>query len=113
MPEGTTLERTDAVTRQLGQYLAGVPEVRDYQLYVGLASPMDFNGMVRHYFLRRGSHLADVRVNLAPKRRRAQQSHALVLRLRDELTRLAAASGAKIKIVEVPPGPPVVRPAQD
>ncbi|HIQ22951.1 MAG TPA: efflux RND transporter permease subunit [Planctomycetes bacterium] len=110
MPEGTTLERTDAVCRRLGQYLAGVAEVRDYQIYVGTASPMDFNGMVRHYFLRRGSHMADIRVNLAHKRQRRQQSHEIVLRIRDDLTRIArqAHPGAKIKVVEVPPGPPVL-----
>ncbi|MGQ9576541.1 MAG: efflux RND transporter permease subunit [Thermoguttaceae bacterium] len=108
MPEGTTLERTDALARSLGRYLAGVAEVRDFQLYVGLASPMDFNGLVRHYFLRRGSNVADIRVNLAPKKERAQQSHEIVLRIRDELARRAEAGGANIKLVEVPPGPPVV-----
>jgi len=108
MPEGTTLQQTDAVTRQLAGYLAGVPEVVDFQLYTGLASPMDFNGMVRHYFLRRGANVADIRVNLAPKDERAQQSHALLLRLRDDLRTIAQQSGANIKLVEVPPGPPVI-----
>ncbi|HBO45114.1 MAG TPA: AcrB/AcrD/AcrF family protein, partial [Planctomycetaceae bacterium] len=108
MPEGVTLEETNALTERMAHYLAGVAEVRDFQLYVGLASPMDFNGMVRHYFLRRGSNVADIRVNLAPKHRRSQQSHAMVLRLRDDLTALAAESGARIKMVEVPPGPPVI-----
>ena len=93
MPEGATLEQTEAVTGELGRYLSGVAEVRDYQLYVGLASPMDFNGMVRHYFLRRGSNVADIRVNLAPKNRRSQQSHAMVLRIRDEMTKLASRRG--------------------
>ncbi len=108
MPEGATLQQTDAVTRQLSNYLAGVPEVRDYQLYVGLASPMDFNGMVRHYFLRHGANVADIRVNLAPKEQRAQASHAILLRVRDDLTKLGRESGANIKLVEVPPGPPVI-----
>jgi multidrug efflux pump subunit AcrB len=110
MPEGTTLERTDAVCRRLGRYLAGVAEVRDYQIYAGIASPMDFNGMVRHYFLRQGANVADIRVNLAPKDKRAQQSHAILLRIRNELTRIAeeAHSGTNIKLVEVPPGPPVL-----
>lgn len=108
MPEGTTLEGTEAVTRQLGDYLATVSEVRDYQLYVGTASPMDFNGMVRHYFLRRGSNVADIRVNLAPKEQRADQSHTMLLRVRDDLTEIAEAGGADIKLVEVPPGPPVI-----
>ncbi len=108
MPEGSTLERTDAVTRQFGEYLAGVSEVTDLQMYVGLASAMDFNGMVRHYFLREGAHLADIRVNLAPKDNRVQQSHAILLRLRNDLTAMADAAGATIKLVEVPPGPPVI-----
>jgi multidrug efflux pump subunit AcrB len=108
MPEGTTLQETQTVAARLGSYLAGVPEVVDYQIYVGLPSPMDFNGMVRHYFLRIGPHLADIRVNLAPKKQRAQQSHTLLLRLRDDLTALAAEAGARLKLVEVPPGPPVL-----
>lgn len=108
MPEGTTLEETDTVTRRLADYLASVPEVVDFQLYTGLASPMDFNGMVRQYFLRQGANMADIRVNLAPKEKRAQQSHTLLLRIRDDLTRLAHSADANIKLVEVPPGPPVM-----
>jgi len=108
MPEGSTLEQTDAVTRRLGEYLAGVAEVRDYQLYAGLASPMDFNGLVRHYFLRRGPNLADIRVNLAPKHKRAEQSHEILLRIRDDLEKCVAGTGANIKLVEAPPGPPVI-----
>ncbi len=108
MPEGTTLQTTEAVATRLGDYLAGVPEVVDYQIYVGVPSPMDFNGMVRHYFLRTGSHLADIRVNLVPKDQRAQQSHTILLRIRDDLTALAADAGARLKLVEVPPGPPVL-----
>jgi len=108
MPEGTTLERTDAVARRLGRYLSGVSEVRDYQVFVGEASPMDFNGMVRHYFLRQGPHLADIRVNLLHKQQRIQQSHEILLRIRDEVTRLGQSLGANVKLVEVPPGPPVL-----
>jgi multidrug efflux pump subunit AcrB len=108
MPEGTTLERTDAVGRLLARYLSSVPEVKDYQLYVGTSSAMDFNGLVRHYFLRRAPHLADIRVNLAPKERRHQQSHEILLRLRDDLARLARENGAVLKLVEVPPCPPVL-----
>jgi len=108
MPEGSTLEQTDAAARRLARYLAGVAAVKDFQLYVGLASPMDFNGMVRHYFLRRGASVADIRVNLVHKDRRRQQSHTLLLRIRDDLTSIARQSGAKIKLVEVPPGPPVI-----
>ena len=108
MPEDATLQRTDAVTRELARYLTTVPEVRDFQLYVGLASPMDFNGMVRHYFLRSQPNLADIRVNLASKDERAQQSHVILLRIRDALTEIADQFGARLKLVEVPPGPPVI-----
>jgi len=108
MPEGTTLSQTDAVARQLGNFLAREAEVRDYQVYVGLASPMDFNGMVRHYFLRQGPHVADIRVNLASKEHRVQQSHEMLLRIRQPLVELAESLGANIKLVEVPPGPPVL-----
>ncbi|MDC0935605.1 efflux RND transporter permease subunit [Pirellulales bacterium] len=108
MPEGTTLDRTDAVARSLADYLRSVAEVRDYEVYVGLASPMDFNGMVRHYFLRSGGNVADIRVNLARKEQRTQQSHEILLRIRGPLTELAHSMGANIKLVEVPPGPPVL-----
>jgi multidrug efflux pump subunit AcrB len=108
MPEGTTLDRTDAVARELGAHLAGEAEVRDYEVYVGQASPMDFNGMVRHYFLREGPNVADIRVNLAPKEKRDQQSHEILLRIRGPITRLAESLGANVKLVEVPPGPPVL-----
>lgn len=108
MPEGTTLDRTDAVARRLASELAIQPEVRDYQVYVGMSSPMDFNGMVRHYFLRKGTNVADIRVNLVPKEKRVQQSHEILLRVRKQLTELAETLGANIKLVEVPPGPPVL-----
>lgn len=106
--EGTTLERTDAAVRDFERLLAGVPEVTDFTSYVGLASPMDFNGLVRHYYLRQGDHVADIRVNLVGKKSRRAQSHALGLRLRGELTELARRHGARLKIVETPPGPPVI-----
>ena len=106
--EGTTLERNDAVVRRIEQYLATVPEVRDFSAYVGLAGPMDFNAMVRHYYLRRGDHVADVQVNLVSKHQRADQTHAIALRLRDDLTAIAAAGDATLQIVEAPPGPPVL-----
>src|SRR5262249_55078349 len=89
-------------------YLAQIPEVTDYTSYVGLASPMDFNGLVRHYYLRQGPHFADLRVNFVGKRSRSQQSHAIGLRERDALTALAKKHGAVLKIVELPPGPPVL-----
>lgn len=108
MPEGTTLERTDAVARRFGDFLQTVREVKDYEVYVGTASPMDFNGMVRHYYLRQASNLADIRVNLVHKDHRRQQSHEIILRLRKPLEGIAKEMGATIKIVEVPPGPPVI-----
>jgi len=107
-PEGTTLERTDATARRLAEVVRAAPEVRDVTVYSGLASPMDFNGMVRHYFLRSGPNVAEVRANLLPKRQREMQSHAIALRLRDPLEAVAAEAGARIAIVEVPPGPPVL-----
>ncbi len=108
MPEGTTLERTDVVSRRLGAYLGGLAEVKDYEIVVGKSSPMDFNGLVRHYFLRQGTNVADIRVNLLAKEKRVQQSHEILLRIRDEITNLAKSMGANIKLVEVPPGPPVL-----
>ncbi|MDF9392551.1 MULTISPECIES: efflux RND transporter permease subunit [Methylococcus] len=108
MPRDASLERTDAVARALGEYLARVNEVTDFETYVGLASPMDFNGMVRHYYLRRGGHVGEIRISLLPKERREQQSHEIALRLRPEVERIAARFGAKAKIVETPPGPPVL-----
>jgi len=107
-PEGFSLERTDAATRQLARVLRAAPEVADFEVYTGLASPMDFNGMVRHYYLRRGPNVAEIRVNLAPKRRRQMQSHEIALRLRPDLTSVARSQGVRVAIVEVPPGPPVL-----
>ncbi len=108
MPENTTLERTDAVARRLGTYLGGLSEVRDYEVFVGLSSPIDFNGLVRHYFLRQGDNVADIRINLVDKEHRVQQSHELILRIRNDVAQLADSLGAKVKLVEVPPGPPVL-----
>ena len=106
--EGTTLERSDAAVMDVERFLATVPEVRDTTSYVGLASPMDFNGLVRHHYLRRGDAVAEVRVQLADKDHRAQQSHALGLRLRPALTEIAERHGAVLQIIELPPGPPVL-----
>jgi len=107
-PEGTTLERTDAIVRRLSEVLRRAPEVRDFETYTGLASPMDFNGMVRHYYLRHGPNVAEIRVNLVGKRMREMQSHEIALRLRDQLDAAAKAEGTRIAIVEMPPGPPVL-----
>lgn len=109
MPEGTTLETTNTVVQSFEDFLREIPEITSFVSYVGNSSPMDFNGMVRHYYLRKGSHLADIRINLAEKNKRKQQSHAIVLRLRKELEDIAKANNALIKIVEVPPAPPYFR----
>lgn len=108
MPRGSTLEQTDAAARALGQYLSTVNEVTDYQSYVGLSSPMDFNGMVRHYYLRSDSYIADMRINLLPKDEREQQSHQIAMRIRADIERIGREHGANVKIVELPPGPPVL-----
>jgi multidrug efflux pump subunit AcrB len=108
MPEGTTLEATAAAAGALAEHLVRVPEVTDVSSFVGTSSPMDFNGLVRHYYLRRGAHVADIRLNLAGKKQRTQQSHAIGLRLRNDLQQIASHYGANIKIVEAPPGPPVI-----
>jgi len=107
MPEGTPLEATDRVVRDVEAFLRGVPEVTSFVSYVGTSSPIDFNGMVRHYYLRKGGHLADIRVNLLGKQKRLQQSHEIVLRLRKGLEAAVSRHGARMKLVEVPPGPPV------
>jgi multidrug efflux pump subunit AcrB len=108
LPEGTTVERTDAVLRAVADRVRAAPEVREVLTYAGTASPMDFNGMVRHYYLRQQPNAGDLRVNLIPKGERQHQSHAIVLRLRDELRAVADRYDARLKVVEVPPGPPVL-----
>src|SRR5579875_1165492 len=108
MPEGTPLESTDAVIRDFDGLLSRVPEVTDFESYVGVSSPFDFNGMVRHYYMRSAPWQADIRINLAPKSVRAQSSHQIALRIRPPIDQIARKHGAKVKIVEVPPGPPVL-----
>ncbi len=110
MPAGTPLEETAAVLAELGDYLATVPEVVHYQTYAGTASPINFNGLVRQYYLRSGSEQGDIQVNFVDKKHRKDQSHAIATRLRPELQRLAKAYNANVKVVEVPPGPPVQAP---
>ncbi|RPI23880.1 MAG: efflux RND transporter permease subunit [Acidobacteria bacterium] len=109
MPEGTTLEHTAAVTLEIGTYLGGVPEVTDYQMYVGTSSPYNFNGLVRHYFLRSGPNQADIQVNLEPKDERKAQSHDIAKRVRPGIQEIARRHGARVKVAEVPPGPPVLQ----
>ncbi|MDY0039396.1 MAG: efflux RND transporter permease subunit [Desulforhabdus sp.] len=108
MPEGTTLEGTNRVVKAFESYLRRVPEVTNFVSYVGTASPIDFNGLVRHYYLRQGPNVADIRINLANKERRKQQSHEIALRLRNDLEEIARRQQANIQIVETPPGPPVL-----
>jgi multidrug efflux pump subunit AcrB len=108
MPESATLETTAAAAREMGDYLRTVNEVLDLQLHVGTSGPFNFNGLVRHYFLRGAPHMADIQVNLAGKGRRRQQSHEIAKRVRPPLEAIAARHGARVKIAEVPPGPPVL-----
>ncbi len=108
MPEGTTLERTAALTREMGEYLKQVPEMTDYQVYVGTAAPYNFNGLVRHYFLRSGSNMADLQVNFVSKGDRKAQSHDIARRLRPDLKKIGDRYAARIKVAEIPPGPPVL-----
>ncbi len=108
-PEGTTLEQTAAVTREIAETIRTVPEVVNYQMYVGTASPYNFNGLVRHYYLRRGSNVADIQVNLAGKDDRDAQSHDIAKRVRPAIQQIAAKDTARVKVSEVPPGPPVLQ----
>jgi multidrug efflux pump subunit AcrB len=105
---GTPLEVTLDTARRMNRYLATVPEVRDVQIYAGTAAPFNFNGLVRHYFLRQGPTGADLQVNLVDKGARADQSHDIAKRLRPRLVEIATARGARVKVVEIPPGPPVL-----
>ena len=108
MPDHATLEDTANVAFEMGAYLATVNEVVDYQIHAGTAGPFNFNGLVRHYFLRRGPNLADIQVNLAGKKHRRQQSHDIAKRVRPPLQAIAEHYGARVKVAEVPPGPPVL-----
>ncbi|ULA66942.1 MAG: RND-type efflux transporter, transmembrane pump [Nitrospira sp.] len=107
MPEGTTLEETARATKALTQYVRTIPELRDYQAYVGTASPFNFNGLVRHYYLRDQPHEADIQINLEAKDRRQAQSHDIAQRIRPAVQDIGRQYGANVKVVEVPPGPPV------
>jgi len=110
MPVGTPLETTAATLQEMGAYLGSQPEVRDVQGYAGTSSPITFNGLVRQYYLRADPEQADLQVNLVDKAHRHAQSHAIAQRLRPQLEVIAAKAGARLKVVEVPPGPPVQAP---
>jgi multidrug efflux pump subunit AcrB len=109
MPKGSTLEQTAAVSREMAAVVRTEPEVRDYEVYAGTASPFNFNGLVRHYFMRRGSDVADLQVNLLPKDERRAQSHDIAKRVRPRLAAIAAKYDAAVAVAEVPPGPPVLQ----
>ncbi len=108
MPEGTTLERTANVTKEIAQFISQQKEVVNYQSYVGTSAPITFNGLVRHYDLRGGSNMADIQVNLTDKSSRKIQSHDIAKKYREPIQKIAKKYGANVKIVEVPPGPPVL-----
>ncbi len=110
MPEGTSLERTAQVLSELSDYIAKVPEVTDYQSYAGTASPIGFNGLVRQYYLRSGANVGDIQVNLVDSHHRKRTSHQVALSLREPLQTIGKRYQANVKIVEVPPGPPVQSP---
>jgi multidrug efflux pump subunit AcrB len=110
MPAGSPLEKTTAVLHELGAYLATVPEVSDYQAYAGTAAPINFNGLVRQYYLRSGGEVGDIQVNLVDKHHRSDKSHVIASRVRPGLQQIGKRFGANVKVVEVPPGPPVLAP---
>ncbi|RLJ63784.1 efflux RND transporter permease subunit [Sulfurisoma sediminicola] len=110
MPVGTPLEDTARVLREISAYLATVEEVKDYQAYAGAASPINFNGLVRQYYLRSNPEMGDIQVNLVDKKHRHRQSHEVAVGVRKTVVEIAAKAGGNAKIVEVPPGPPVMSP---
>ncbi len=110
MPEGSTVEQTARVLSELGGYLSTVPEVTDYQVYAGTAAPINFNGLMRQYYLRSGANVGDIQVNLTPKHERDRKSHEIALAVREPLAEIGRRLNANVKVVEVPPGPPVQAP---
>jgi multidrug efflux pump subunit AcrB len=109
MPEGSALERTTQAAREIAAAIRVEPEVTDYQVYAGVAAPFNFNGLVRHYFMRRGAHIADLQINLVSKGERKAQSHDIAKRVRPRVAAIAAQYGARVAVAEVPPGPPVLQ----
>ncbi len=109
MPEGASLERTAQAAKEIAAAIRTEPEVTDYQIYAGVASPFNFNGLVRHYFMRAGANVADIQVNLLPKGERSAQSHDIVKRVRPRVAGIAAKFDARVAVAEVPPGPPVLQ----
>jgi multidrug efflux pump subunit AcrB len=109
MPEGSALENTAQCARDIASAVRTEPEVTDYQVYAGVASPFNFSGLVRHYFMRRGANVADIQVNLVSKGERKAQSHDIAKRVRPRVAEIAAKYGARVAVAEVPPGPPVLQ----
>ncbi len=109
MPEGSALEETAQCAREIAAAVRVEPEVTDYQVYAGVAAPFNFNGLVRHYFMRRGANVADLQINLVSKGERKAQSHDIAKRIRPRVTEIAAQYGARVAVAEVPPGPPVLQ----
>lgn len=110
MPEGTTVEQTGVVLNELAEYIITVPEVKDFQIYAGTAAPINFNGLVRQYYLREGPNVGDIQVNLVDKTKRSKKSHEVALEVRGPLQEIGERYNANVKVVEVPPGPPVMSP---
>jgi multidrug efflux pump subunit AcrB len=108
LPEGTTLETTNALGQEIARYLRSVPEVKSTQVYAGTAAPFNFNGLVRHYFMRSSPNAGDVQVNLVSKDERSRQSHAIAVAVRPDVIAIANRYGAAVKVAEIPPGPPVL-----
>jgi multidrug efflux pump subunit AcrB len=109
MPEGSTLEQTSRVALEMAEVIKADPAVVNYQVYAGIASPYNFNGLVRHYFMRQGPTVADIQVNLLPKHERSVQSHGIAVRVRPAIAEIAKKYGAAVAVAEVPPGPPVLQ----
>jgi multidrug efflux pump subunit AcrB len=110
MPSDTRVEKTAQVLREMGQYLSKVPELKDYQIYAGVSAPINFNGLVRQYYLRSSETQGDIQVNLVDKHERKDKSHAIAMRVRPALDEIAKKYSGRVKVVEVPPGPPVQSP---
>jgi multidrug efflux pump subunit AcrB len=108
MPDGTTLEQTARMAREVARRVALEPEVVNYQIYAGTAGPYNFNGLVRHYFLRQGPDRADIQVNLVAKNERSAQSHDIAKRIREAIQPIGDRYEARLKVAEIPPGPPVI-----
>ena len=110
MPEGTTVEQTGRVLDEMAAYIKEIPEVTDYQVYAGTAAPINFNGLVRQYYLRKGANVGDIQVNLVDKSDRDRKSHEIAGQVRPALDEIGRKFGGSVKVVEVPPGPPVQSP---